>query len=318
MNIKVLKIYFLYSFLYLIIDIVIELILVFLFGQSFLKSIFAVLFGVIFAWIIGYKGVKALSKVPGADKLGKPYNQGMSIILFASFFGAIIAYLLTKQVALTGILYILGGAHGGKLAAENISPGTTKAFKIIVVIVFVFFAIIAVPLSLKSASYRLFDLKSERQGQLIKYTDKRFTYSFTYPGTWKKQANAFTPGYVIVTSDKDPQTSVGFWYKDSSKINNIDELRKFVENDAKYSEENQKGQLISIDEVTLAGKRVILSTIKYVTDNGYSNFKQYYVADFNAKDQNIYVWIVWVETKNKTSTDDPEKVKSVINSFTLL
>ena len=118
MNVKVLKVLLIYSLLYLLVEIVMEVFLVYLFRENILKTIFSIIFGVMFSWIAGYKSVKALRQISGSEKLGSPYSQGMMIVLCGSGLGAIISYLFFKQIAFQGIIYILGGAHGGKLTAE--------------------------------------------------------------------------------------------------------------------------------------------------------------------------------------------------------
>jgi len=317
---KILKVYFVYGGLLLIANLITGLIFYFLFGGSIIKTISSIIFGITFAWIAGYKGVKAIIKIQGYEKYGTAYSHGFMIVLVQSILGSIFAYIFLKQIfILEGLIYLLGGAHGGKLALELVQKNTnivvSKPIKILFGIILGLFVLFCLFLAGNSVFYKFFDIKTVQQGQNIQYVDKKFGYSFVYPKSWKKTANPFTPGYVTITSDKDPQTSLGFWYKDSPKINTVDELKKFVEDDAKYSEENQNGKTESIEETILNGKDVVLWKTSYQESSKYTYWQQYYIADYEAQNQNIYVWIMWIATENKKEPNEKEVVTNILNSF---
>ncbi|MEK7106376.1 MAG: PsbP-related protein, partial [Patescibacteria group bacterium] len=111
-----------------------------------------------------------------------------------------------------------------------------------IVVVAIFIALMVVNIS----SYRSQDIKTETQGIYTVYKDEKFGYSFKYPANWTKTNGApVNQGYVDVTTP-DKVTQIQFWYKDSGKLSSLNDLKKFVENDVKYAEENGGFKTVSL------------------------------------------------------------------------
>lgn len=168
--------------------------------------------------------------------------------------------------------------------------------------------------------YRLTSLKVEPQGQFTKYTDNKFGYSFIYPNSWKKSnGGATNQGYVDITSDKAELLQLQFWYKDSGKINNLDDLVNFVKDDAKYDEGQNHSQTESIEKTTLNGRDVVLWKVKVPkSDNHFFYEKVYYIADFKPlSDQQIFIWTIAIATKDRTEPTDMESVNKILSSYTI-
>ncbi len=205
---------------------------------------------------------------------------------------------------------------GGKRAASGINKPLGTFSKIIT---WIFLGLISLAIIVVIGNvvlYRLNDVKTVEQGEMIRYEDKKFGYSFDYPKSWKRSIYPFAQGQVTITSDKDPDTNLYFWYKDSGKVSNMDELMAFVKDDAKYGEEEQGARTESIEQATLNGKDVVAWTATY-EDGVYS--KVYYFADFQPlDDQVIYIWVAAINSKNKAMLSEDITINSILNSFSLL
>jgi hypothetical protein len=231
--------------------------------------------------------------------------------------GAVVVYLLTKEITLgQGVAIILIGGFGGKRAASGVNKPLGTIGK---VFTWIFLGIISLAVLVTAGNvvlYKLNDVKTIQQGEVVHYEDKKFGYAFDYPKSWKRSTDAFTQGQVTITSDKDPDSNLYFWYKDSGKVSNMDELLAFVKDDAKYGEDEQGAKTESIEPTKINGRDLVLWTSKY-EDSTYS--KVYYFADFQPlDDQVIYIWIAAVNTKNKTEPTEKAAVDSILNSFTFL
>ncbi len=314
---KIFQILLIYGGLLLIGNVAVSLFFAYLFGGGSSLLVEAP-FNLLFAWLAGYYGVKSLSKTQEVNKiLGSPFWQGVSITLFASLLGSVAVHLLTQEITIgQGLAITLIGGFGGKRAAS----GTSKPLGIFgKIITWIFLGVISLAVIIVISNvvlYRLSDVKTIEQGEMIRYEDKKFGYAFEYPKSWKRNTYPFAQGQVTITSDKDPDTNLYFWYKDSGKVSNMDELMAFVKDDAKYGEEEQGAKTESIEPVTLNGKDVIVWTVTY-KDGAYS--KVYYFADFQPlDDQVIYIWVAAINTKNKAILSGDNAINSILNSFSLV
>lgn len=173
------------------------------------------------------------------------------------------------------------------------------------VLVILFIALIASNI----LSYRSQDIKTQSKDNYTFYEDKKFGYSFEYPSNWiKTNGSPMDQGYVDITTP-DKLTQVQFWYKDSKKLNSINDLKKFAEDDAKFSVEQQNFEITSLDTTSLNGDDV--AVLKGITLQGKDKFyhTQYYIADLNpTQDQNIFVWNINIVSKN---IEDPSNKKGI-------
>jgi len=183
-----------------------------------------------------------------------------------------------------------------------------------IVLVMVFFSILGTTLI-----YRLFQIKTEVQGDNIKYTDLKFGYSFIYPKSWKRFNPFLGAGQVSISSSKNPEDSIIFWYKDSERVDNINQLLTFVEDDAKWAEENQGVHTEFLDKTVFNDqKEVVLWKSIDGNEKEYTYYQQYYIADFGAEDVNIWIWTINIITGNKKEPIEKALVDKIIKSYTLL
>ncbi|QQG40585.1 MAG: hypothetical protein HYV37_03380 [Candidatus Levyibacteriota bacterium] len=314
---KILRTLLIYSGLLILGNIAVSLFFAYLFGSGS-SPLIEVPFNLLFAWLAGYYGVKSLSKTPEVNKvLGSPFWQGVSITLFASLLGAVVVYLLTQEITFgQGLAITLIGGFGGKRAASGTNKPLGKIGKIVT---WIFLGLVSLAVLVVVGNvvlYKLNDVKTIQQGEMVHYEDKKFGYSFDYPKSWKRSTYPFAQGQVTITSDKDTDTNLYFWYKDSGKVSNMNELLAFVKDDAKYGEDKQGAKTESIEQKTLNGKDVAVWTSKY--EDG-THSKVYYFADFQPLgDQVIYIWIAAVNTKNKTEPTEKATVDLILNSFKFL
>jgi hypothetical protein len=314
MWLKIAKTFILFGGLFLVGSVVISLLFMYLFdgGNS---PVMEIPFNFLLAWLTGYYGVKSLSSVPGVNKvLGSPFWQGLSLLLFGSLLGTLILYILTKQFALgSGFAITLLGGLGGRRAGGRTSRplGTLEKIIGILFLILTGFAIFIVVGD--SIVYRINDIKTEYKGTITHYQDKKFKYSFNYPSTWKITRSLLGQGHIRITSNIDSGTSVDFWYKDSGKVKNIDELMQFVEDDAKYGEKEQGVTTDSIKKTTINENEVIVWNAR----DRYGNYSDvYYFADFQpSTDQMISIWTVMVNTQNMGNPETESAINSILNSY---
>ena len=180
-----------------------------------------------------------------------------------------------------------------------------------IVVVAIFIALMVVNIS----SYRSQDIKTETQGIYTVYKDEKFGYSFKYPANWTKTNGApVNQGYVDVTTP-DKVTQIQFWYKDSGKLSSLNDLKKFVENDVKYAEENGGFKTVSLSIEELNGEKVVV--LAGVTPQGEDKFyhKQYYIADLNpTSDQYIFVWNINIVSKNSEEPSNTKEIDKILQS----
>lgn len=315
---KILRILLLYSGLLLLANVAISVFFAYIFGGGD-NPLLQVPFNFLFTWIAGYKGVKAFSKIDGVNKvLGSPFWQGASIALVAGILGSIVVYLLTKEIVIgQGLAIMLIGGFGGKRAVDETTKKLGKIPMIIGAVVLGIFMIIVLFIVGNAAQYRFSDVKTISQEVYTTYEDKKFSYSFTYPKSWKRSTYPLAQGQTTITSDKDPKTSMFFWYKDSEPVKNVDELLTFVKDDAKYGETEQGAKTISIEKTMVNGKEVVLWTARYDDNGTYS--KVYYFPDYTpVEGQLIHIWVASVNTIGKEVPDEKEEVDKTLNSFTVL
>lgn len=160
-------------------------------------------------------------------------------------------------------------------------------------------------------------VSTEDKGQFIQETDTLFDITYSYPKTWKKIQPFLGQGTIALASSIDPQTSITFWDSDSEKINNVDALLTFAQNDIKKDESNGL-KTESLEKTTLNGKDAVLYKAKETADNKTLFHKRYYITDFNARGSHFYVWAIQVTTENKPETNDIQGVNYILNSFTIL
>lgn len=160
-------------------------------------------------------------------------------------------------------------------------------------------------------------VKIEDKGQFIQETDTLFDITYAYPKTWKKVQPFLGQGTITFTSTIDPQTSLTFWDSDSDKIETVDALLAFAQNDIKKDESNGL-KTESIEKSTFNEKDAVLWKAKETTDGKTLFHKRYYITDYNASGSHFFVWAIQVTTENKQETNDPQGVNFILNSFSLL
>lgn len=307
------KVLLIYSGLLLLANVATSIFFGYLFGGS---TLFELPFQLLFTWIAAYKGVQALREVKGASKvLGSPFWQGAVIVLISGALGATVVYLVTKGFSGQGVLFVLLGGFAGRRAASSGKRSSGKLLTVIGGIVLGIFTIGTLLVVGNAIVYRLRDVTTEARANYVSYTDEKFGYSFQYPNTWKKSGYPLAQGRVDIHSTKDPQTTMHFWYKDSGPVGNIDELVTFVEDDAKYGEEEQGAKTISIEKTQIDGKEVVLWTARY--NDIYS--KVYYFPDYTPiEGQLIHIWIAVVNTTGKDVPDEKEEVENILASYNII
>jgi hypothetical protein len=185
-----------------------------------------------------------------------------------------------------------------------------------------FFKVLAIIIGSVVALFILFEIldifypsihvQTFQQGGLITYSDKEFSYDFKYPATWTRDNPTALKGYVRLQPAKNSKTSVEFWYKDSKKITNYDELLAFVKDDASYAQKEQGITTISIEKSRLGIYDAVLWTSK---DLQGKTLQTYYVTTPTiTSDQLIFVWIANVDLEDQAYKD---QVDSILSSYRL-
>jgi hypothetical protein len=265
---------------------------------NLLKSIFFFLIGTIFlTLIIIYPGANGWSiALPLGNNIGITLTD---IIIYLSF--------------LIGIFYLYKWT--ASVLRNKKSSKTKRIISIILLFISIIGFLIFLGLTIIQTFYQTSQIKYQAidDGKTIKYEDHKFGYEFYYPSNWKKNSNSDYPGYVEIVSNSNPQTTIAFWYKDSKKIINVNELYNFVAEDAKYDNEHNNSKTSSIDKM----KDINAVLWKFINSEG-NNYEQYYFFDPSIIESNIYVWTLGIISKTGQTLKDKEDAQSVLNSYKLI
>lgn len=314
---KILKIFLIYGGLLFLGDVSISLFFAYMFGGGN-SPLLGVPFNLFFAWLAGYYAVKSFRNDKNtANAICSPFWQGASISLFAGLLGTLLLYVITGEFTFDyGWAIILIAGYGGKRAADNVSKPLNKIQTVLTWIILAIISAFTLLIVGNAILYRFTEIKIIKNQELNHYEDKKFGYTFDYSNKWKISRYPLAQGYVTFTSPTDEGSNVYFWYKDSGKINNIDDLLNFVKDDAKYGEENQGAKTLLIEKTSINKQNAIVWSSTY--ENGIYS-KVYYFADFNSDpDQAIFIWVVVVNSKNKAEPVEKEVVQAMLNSFRII
>lgn len=193
-----------------------------------------------------------------------------------------------------------------------------KVGKILLLLLLILISLVVLFIGGTEVLYRTFGITTEVGQNTTKYIDEDFSYSLIYPNDWERENTIFYKGLVELFPPDDPTALVSAWYKYSDQINNQDELILFIEDEAKYIEEEQGGKIIEINTEKINGKDVVYLLAESENDEGILYTKQYFFPDYEpVRFQDIFVWTLYFESNNKDFLDS-EEVDQIKESYILL
>ena len=267
---------------------------------------------ILFSYLAGYLCFNHLIKTQ--KTVVDPFFIGVTVGLIPWFFGALTLYLLSNELAFDGIFYMLICGLGAKTAFKNQNLKINRVLKILFFGMLLIFVILISLFTINSIINKSSIQNTLTQNGLQVYEDKKFGYSFSYPKEWKIKHYPLAPGYVEIISNKDPNTLIYFWYKDSEPIKNRTDFKNFIQSEIQYGESVQKIKTTSTEEIEVNNIKAIVWTSYDPSDGSY--VKSYYFPDYEPTDgQNIHVWVAGVITKGKDMPNENEIVNNILNSI---